>query len=157
MGGLENPPKHAEVIFVWSLTRKRKESPWEFNIDTYFSQKFSELHFHLHLPTLRNTKQFGYEVENNQIFIETVEDWKEKYFSADATAEALKAELKLKQSNLDQVREIIWEEDIMVRGELFLGFYPFRVGGWTKVMSFYPDFMIILSWLYPIFILIEID
>ena len=60
----------------------------------------------MHLPTLRNTKQFGCEVENHQIFIETVEDWKEKYFSADATAEALKAELKLKQSNLDQVREI---------------------------------------------------
>lgn len=57
------------------------------------------------LPTLRNTKQFGCEVENHRIFTENVEDWKEKYFSADATAEALKAELKLKQSNLDQVRE----------------------------------------------------
>ena len=80
VGGLENPPKHADVIFEWFLTRKRKDSPWDFNIDTYCSQKFSELHFHLHLPTLRNTKQFGYEVENHQIFIETVEDWKEKYF-----------------------------------------------------------------------------
>ena len=34
-----------------------------------------------------------------------MEDWKEKYFSADATAEALKAELKLKQSNLDQMKQ----------------------------------------------------
>ena len=42
-------------------------------------------------------------------FEEAVEDWKEKFFSADATAEALKADLKVKQANLDQIKQNLKE------------------------------------------------
>ena len=52
-------------------------------------------------PAIRS----GYKPKTFVFLSETVEDWKEKYFSADATAEALKAELKLKQSNLDQMKQ----------------------------------------------------
>lgn len=36
---------------------------------------------------------------------ESIDDWKEKYFNADAAAEAIKAELKQKQSNIDQLKQ----------------------------------------------------
>ena len=59
------------------------------------------------VPTLTLPLQIrsGYKLKTFVFLSETVEDWKEKYFSADATAEALKAELKLKQSNLDQMKQ----------------------------------------------------